>query len=150
MKKKNILFICTHNSCRSQIAEGLVNHLCQDQFIAKSAGTEKTKVHPLAIEVMKEIDIDISYHYSKLISEFKDTTFDIVVTVCDQAHEACPFFPAKQVIHQSFADPSKLTGSKNEQMTAFRKTRDEIKEWIQKNICHEPETEEINGETNDE
>ena len=130
------------------MAEGLLNFYCGNGFVAKSAGVEKTSVHPLAIKVMNEIDIDISRHYSKLIDEFKNDTFDIVVTVCDQANETCPFYPGKKVLHQGFTDPSTVDGSDEEQLQAFRKTRDEIKEWILKNICDEQSSQDP-GEIHD-
>ena len=132
---KRVLFICTHNSCRSQMAEALLNQLCGSEFQAQSAGVQKTKVHPLAIKVMSEIDIDISTQSSKLIDQFKETQFDIVVTVCDNAKETCPFFPGKQVMHQSFQDPSQVAGSEEQKLISFRKTRDEIKNWIIKAFC---------------
>jgi arsenate reductase (thioredoxin) len=135
MIKKQVLFICTHNSCRSQMAEGLLNHYCSNRFQAYSAGVEKTHVHPLAIQVMKEIDIDISQHRSKLVDEFKETVFDVVVTVCDHARETCPFYPGKKVIHKGFTDPGIITESKNDQIESFRVVRDEIKDWIMEKFC---------------
>ncbi len=135
MEKRQILFICSHNSCRSQIAEGLINHLCGSRFQAFSAGIKKTEVHPLAIEVMNEIDIDISNQYSKHIDDLSTNDFDYVVTVCDQAKEICPFYPGKKVLHQSFQDPSSMTGTKKEKKDAFRKTRDEIEQWIKETFC---------------
>jgi len=129
MKKKKVLFLCTHNSCRSQMAEGFLNHLCKYNYKAFSAGIKKTHVNPYVIEVMGEIGIDISDHRSKTIDEFKDTYFDIVVTVCDHAREVCPFFPGKKVIHKGFKDPSE-EGNNDKILNRFRKTRDEIKTWI--------------------
>ena len=128
--KKNVLFICSHNSCRSQIAEGFLNTLYKDKYQAFSAGIEKTSVNPYAIEVMKEIGIDLSKHYSKTIEIFKDKNFDLVVTVCDNARESCPFFPGKKVIHKSFDDPASFKGDVKDTLIKFRKTRDEIKNWI--------------------
>ncbi|MBS4015652.1 MAG: arsenate reductase ArsC [Candidatus Latescibacteria bacterium] len=131
--KQKVLFICTHNSARSQIAEGLLNHLYGDKYEAFSAGTQPTQVSPCAIKVMQEIDIDISYHRSKSAQEFLDTEIDYVVTVCDNANETCPFFPGgKQRMHQSFSDPSKITGSEAEALNGFRKIRDQIKIWLEK------------------
>jgi arsenate reductase (thioredoxin) len=131
--KKKVLFICTHNSARSQIAEGYMKVNYSDRYEVFSAGTEVTRVHPMAIEVMKEIGIDISQHRSKLIDEFYGLEIEIVVTVCDAANKACPFFPgAKKVIHQSFPDPSALTGSDEEVRAGFRQVRDEIIQWIDK------------------
>ena len=129
--RKKILFICTHNSARSQIAEALVNNIYGDRFEAFSAGTEKTFVKPLAIEALKDINIDISDSRSKRTTEFRDTEFDIVVTVCDSARESCPYFPGtKEMIHKSFRDPSDENGSDEEKLEAFKRSRDEIKAWL--------------------
>ena len=128
--KKNILFICMHNSCRSQMAEGFVNNIYKDKYQAFSAGIIKTSVNPFAIEVMKELNIDLSKHYSKTIEEFKDKNFDFVVTVCDNARESCPFFPGKKVIHKNFNDPVIFEGNLEDTLTEFRRVRDEIKNWI--------------------
>ncbi len=131
---KEILFICTHNSARSQIAEGLVNALYGDKLRAFSAGTEQTRVNPFAIEVLKEIGIDISHHTSKTVNVFKDRVFDIVVTVCDHAKETCPFFPGKLVIHRAFDDPSSVDGSEEDKLMAFRRARDDINNWIKNEL----------------
>jgi len=131
MNKKTVLFLCTHNSCRSQIAEGLLNSIYASRYEAKSAGVEATKVNPYAIEVMKEIGIDLSKHYSKSIEEFSDEKFDFVVTVCNTAKETCPFFPGKKIIHKAFDDPSSFEGSIEDTLSVFRGTRDEIKNWIE-------------------
>ncbi|MGB9844129.1 MAG: arsenate reductase ArsC [Caldisericia bacterium] len=129
--KKKILFICTHNSARSQMAEGLMIYFMNDEFSAFSAGTKPTKVNPFAIKVMKEIGIDISNHRSKSVLEFKGEKFDYVVTVCDSAKENCPFFPgAKEYLHKSFEDPSSFEGSEQEKLNKFREIRDEIKNFI--------------------
>ena len=129
--KKKILFVCTHNSARSQMAEGYMNVKYADRYEAFSAGTEVTRVHPMAITVMREIGIDISGHRSKLLDEFSGKGIKTVVTVCDAANKACPFFPgAKEVIHQSFPDPSAFTGSEDEVRAGFRQARDEIIRWI--------------------
>lgn len=137
--RKKILFLCTHNSARSQIAEGIIKSLYGDQYEAFSAGTEPSKVHPYAIKVMEEIDIDISQYRSKSINEFLDSQFDHVVTVCDQAKESCPFFPgAKNYIHKGFDDPSQSRGTPEEILDIFRETRDEIKDWI-KNTFADPD-----------
>jgi arsenate reductase len=132
--KKTILFICTHNSARSQLGEGLVNYYFGDQWEASSAGTEKTFVKPLAIEAMAEAGIDISHHSSKTIDAFKGQQFDVVVTVCDSARESCPFFPGKKVIHHSFVDPSNAEGTNEEKLEAFCRTRDEIKAWLDEQL----------------
>lgn len=127
---KSILFICTHNSARSQIAEGLVNAY-HPGYKAFSAGTERTRVNPFAIQVMKNIGIDISLHYSKTIEEFRFEFFDLVVTVCDDARETCPFYPnAGQIIHQAFLDPSESKGDYVELLKSFETTRDEIHDWL--------------------
>lgn len=129
--KKKILFICTHNAARSQMAEGYMNTKYGDRYDVFSGGTEVTRVHPVAIEIMKEIGIDISGHRSKLIDEHFGNGIETVVTVCDTANKACPFFPgAHEVIHQSFPDPSAFKGSDEEVRAGFRKVRDAIIQWI--------------------
>jgi arsenate reductase len=129
--KTKVLFICTHNSARSQIAEGYMKAKYGDRYDVFSGGTDVTRVHPMAIAVMKEIGIDISQHRSKLIDEFYGLGIETVVTVCDAANKACPFFPgAKEVIHQSFPDPSAFTGSDDEVRAGFRRVRNEIIQWI--------------------
>jgi arsenate reductase len=134
-RKKRVLFICTHNSARSQIAEGVMNQIYGEIFEAFSAGTEPSSVNPFAIEVMGEIGIDISRHRSKSVEEFLEQDFDYVITVCDQANEVCPFFPGgKERIHKGFVDPAEVQGSDLEKRAAFRKARDEIMEWIEKNF----------------
>lgn len=132
MSKSSVLFICTHNSARSQMAEGLLRATYGDQYEVASAGTEETHVRPLAIRAMQEANIDISGHSSKTIDAVTDDrTFDIVVTVCDHAREACPYVPARERnLHQSFDDPSAATGSDEEQLAVFRRVRDEIADWI--------------------
>jgi arsenate reductase (thioredoxin) len=134
--KSRVLFICTHNSCRSQMAEGLLQHLCGKRFEGFSAGIIKTHVHPLAINVMDEIGVDISKHVSKTVDEFRDEVFDYVVTVCDNAKETCPFFPGKNVIHKGFEDPSQQIVSSEDILEAFRMVRDEIKEFIVETFCN--------------
>ena len=132
---RSVLFICTHNSARSQMSEGLVNGLYSRVLTAKSAGTKPGKVHPLAIEVMAELDIDISDHRSKGLIEFKGQKFDYVVMVCSNAAETCPFFPGgKEQIHHSFIDPSGVAGTEHEKLIAFRKSRNEINKWIIDNL----------------
>jgi arsenate reductase len=131
MAKTSILFVCTHNSARSQMAEGLLNHLYGDRYEAFSAGTEQTRVHPLAIEAMQRIGLDISGHESKIVDRFGDKQFDIVVTVCDLARATCPFVPAqKERLHWSLEDPSIATGTREQQLAVFEKVRDEIKKRI--------------------
>ena len=131
IKKDKIIFICTGNACRSQIAEGLMRHLASDRFEAYSAGTHPTKVHPAAITIMSEIGIDISFHTSDPISHFIHKSMDIVVTVCDNANKACPVFAGKvERIHWSVKDPSKNWDSTTEDLVDFRKIRDELSERI--------------------
>jgi arsenate reductase len=123
--RRRVLFLCTHNSARSQMAEGLLRHLKGGDWEASSAGTEPSRVHPLAAEAMREIGVDISGHRSKHLSEFDGQAFELVVTLCGGAHAACPFFAgAKEMRHRGFADPS--AGGIEE----FRKCRDEMMEWI--------------------
>tara|TARA_B100001113_G_scaffold189806_1_gene155464 strand:+ start:590 stop:1006 length:417 start_codon:yes stop_codon:yes gene_type:complete len=131
IKKEKIIFICTGNACRSQIAEGLMRHLASDKFEAYSAGSYPTKVHPAAITVMKEIGIDISSHTSDPISFFTDKDMDIVVSVCDNAKKACPVFSGRaEQIHWSVKDPINNWNSSREDLVDFRKTRDELAEKI--------------------
>jgi arsenate reductase len=137
MTKKKVLFICTHNSARSQIAEAFLNFLYGDRYEAYSAGTEPTQINPHAIKVMAEVGIDISKQRSKSIEEFRGRTFDCVVTVCDHAKEACPFFPSKKLLHKNFEDPSTFKGSKEEILEKTRHVRDQIKNWIQKTFSEE-------------
>jgi arsenate reductase (thioredoxin) len=133
--KKRVLFICTHNSARSQMAEGLMNALLGDQYASFSAGTEPSQVNPYAIKSMSEIDIDISSNHSKNILEFKGMEFDYVITVCDNAKERCPVFPGGgKHIHKGFTDPSGAKGSDGQKLIAFRIVRDEIRDWIQNNF----------------
>ena len=128
---KKVLFICTHNSSRSQMAEGLVNHDLAGKVQAFSAGTDPTFVHPLAIAAMKESGIDISRHRSKALDEFVDEKFDYVITLCDHAAESCPvFFGGTQRMHMGFPDPSVVTGSEGEKLAFFRNLRDQIREKI--------------------
>ena len=128
--KKTVLFICTHNSARSQMAEGLVNFFFNTDYEAFSAGTMGTKVNQYAVRVMEEIGIDIRGQYSKSIQVFKDVKFDLIVTVCDNAKESCPFFPGKNIIHRSFKDPAAVQGSDGDKLKAFRDVRDEIFKWL--------------------
>ena len=128
--KTTVLFICTHNAVRSQMAEGLLNALYGDRYQAYSAGIVKASVNPTAIQVLKELGIDISQHRSKTVDEFRDKSFDVVVTVCDNATKTCPFFPGKTVLHQPFYDPGTYQGTPEETLQEFRKSRDTIKNWI--------------------
>lgn len=130
MSKPSVLFVCTHNSARSQMAEGLLRARYGDRYDAFSAGTERTHVRPLAIEALREIGIDLSGHTSKTIEDLGERTFDIVVTVCDAAREACPYVPARRTLHAPFPDPSAATGSEAERLAVFRDVRDRIAAWI--------------------
>jgi arsenate reductase len=126
-----VLFICTHNSARSQIAEGISNALFPGRVEAHSAGTRPGTVHPLAIEVMAEIGIDISRNRSKHLDEFKNDRFDLAVTVCDGANEICPFFSgAKDHEHAGFPDPSAAEGTQDERLAAFRTAREDITRFV--------------------
>lgn len=130
--KKCVLFLCTHNSCRSQMAEGLVNHFHGDRFQAFSAGTEATRVNPLAAKVLQELGIEISHHRSKTIDEFAGQPFDYVITLCGDANEKCPlFFGGVERMHIGFDDPSRLPGSDEEVLPEYRRVRDEIRAWIE-------------------
>lgn len=135
MSKRRVLFLCTHNSARSQMAEGLLRNLADDRYDAFSAGTEATHVRPLAIKAMAELGIDISSQESKTLDRYLDDPFDTVVTVCDQAAEACPVFPgAKRRLHWSFPDPSKAQGSEEQQLAVYREVRDDIREHIEQEL----------------
>lgn len=125
--KERVLILCTGNSARSQMAEGLLRHIAGDKFDVESAGTIASFVRPLAIAAMAEIGIDISGHRSKSLDEFRDTPFDHVITVCDNANETCPIFPgAAKRIHWSFDDPAEAVGSDEQRLAMFRRVRDEI------------------------
>ena len=125
--KKRVLFLCTHNSARSQMAEGLLRHLAGDRFEVFSAGTEATRVQPLAIEAMREIGIDISGHTSKTLDAFRGQSFEYVITVCDRANETCPIFPGQtQRVHWSFEDPTATEGAEEVRLRRFRQVRDAI------------------------
>ena len=130
MKKPAILFVCTHNSARSQMAEGILRNLHGDRYEVFSAGTHPSRVHPLAIKALEEIGVDISGHSSKGLEELAGVKFDLAVTVCDQAKDACPIVPgAQRVIHKGFEDPAAIND-----LEMFRKARDEIRNWIEKNF----------------
>jgi len=121
--RKRVLILCTGNSARSQMAEGLLRHDAGDRFEVFSAGTKPGQVRPEAIRVMQELGIDISRHRSKSVDEFRDQTFDYVLTVCDHARETCPFFPAQAVLlHHTFEDPATLED--------FRRVRDQIRQYL--------------------
>ena len=126
--KKRILILCTGNSARSQMAEGLLRHDAGDRYEVFSAGTKPGTVRAEAIAVMRELGIDISGHRSKHVDEFAGQTFDVVLTVCDNAKENCPVFPGTRTIHRSFDDPAALQG--DEALLLFRRVRDEIREYL--------------------
>ncbi|WP_417388816.1 arsenate reductase ArsC [Gimesia sp.] len=130
---KRVLILCTGNSCRSQMAEELWETLGAGEWQAESAGSKPSGyVHPLAIEAMRELDIDLSENTSKHLDQFTDQQFDLVVTVCDNAKESCPVFTgATQTLHWPFDDPADATGTDEEKMKMFRRVRDEIKTKIQ-------------------
>ena len=129
--KKRVLILCTGNSARSQMAEGLLAHDAGDQFEVESAGTKPSSVRPEAIAVMKELGIDISHHRSKGVSELEGQPFDYVLTVCDNAKESCPVFPgASRVFHSSFEDPAAVQGSEAHRLEAFRRIRDQIRSYL--------------------
>lgn len=126
---KKIIFLCTGNSCRSQIAEGFMRNMAGDKFQVVSAGVEPTQVNPYAIKAMAEVDIDISSHKSKSVNEFLNQKFDYVITVCNHARQVCPVFPGQhQDIHWDIEDPANFKGSEQDKIKFFRKIRDEIKE----------------------
>lgn len=128
MSKKQVLFLCTGNSCRSQMAEGLVNHFLGEQWQAYSAGTAPTGyVHPLAVAAMSELEINISAYRSKSVDEFRHIEFDLVVTVCDDAAENCPvWLGSGRVVHLGFPDPAKAEGSEIERLAVFQRVRDNM------------------------
>ena len=131
MTKPQVLFICTANAARSQMAEGLLRAKYGDRYDAFSAGTRQSAVSSRAIAVMKEIGIDISQHRSKNLDEFRGESIDIVVTLCDRAHETCPVFPhAKKTLHKGFRDPHAYGGSDEEILSDYRAVRNEIAAWI--------------------
>ncbi|MGH7165302.1 MAG: arsenate reductase ArsC [Nitrospiraceae bacterium] len=130
-KKKSVLFLCTGNSARSQMAEGLLRHFAGDRFEVASAGTHPAGLNPIAVEVMGELGIDISHHRSKKIDAFLGRRFDYVITVCDRAEEACPVFPAAaSLLHWSFDDPASAHGPAEARLAVFRRVRDDIAERI--------------------
>ena len=131
MPKQRVLILCTGNSARSQMAEGLLRHDAGDRFEVFSAGTKPTHVRPEAITVMQELGIDISCHRSKSVDDFAGQDFDYVVTVCDNAKASCPVFPAgTRQIHWSFDDPAAVEGSREERLAAFRRIRSELRERL--------------------
>ena len=131
-EKQRVLILCTGNSARSQMAEGLLRHDSGDRFEVESAGTKPSHVRPEAIQVMREIGIDISAHRSKSVDEFAGETFDYVLTVCDHAKESCPIYPGhSNRLHHTFQDPAAVEGSEEQRLAAFRRVRDEIRMYLQ-------------------
>ncbi len=129
--KKRVLILCTGNSARSQMAEGLLRHDAAEKFDVESAGTEPGFVRPEAIAVMREVKIDITGHRSKHVDEFAGREFDYVITVCDNARETCPvFFGSAKKLHHDFEDPAAAAGSKQERLAVFRRVRDEMRAYL--------------------
>jgi arsenate reductase (thioredoxin) len=130
-EKKTVLILCTGNSARSQMAEGLLRHDAGDRFEVESAGTKRSQVRPEAIAVMKELGIDISGHQSKSVDEFAGRKFDYVLTVCDNAKESCPIYPGHtKRLHHNFEDPAAAGGSENERLAVFRRVRDQLRDYL--------------------
>jgi len=133
--KKKVLFVCTGNSCRSQMAEGFLRHLEGEKYEAYSAGTHPSVLNPRATQVMREVGIDISGQRSKSLDEFLGRDMDLVITVCDHAKETCPVFPnAGKAVHWSFTDPAEAGGSEEEILQVFRKVRDQILRKIKEDL----------------
>lgn len=136
--KKKVLILCTGNSARSQMAEGLLRHFAGDRFEVHSAGTVASTVRPQAIEAMRQVGIDITGHRSKCVDEFAGQQFDYVITVCDNAKQACPIFPGDvKRIHWSFEDPAEATGSEEERQQAFNLIRDQIRDRLKEFVSSE-------------
>jgi arsenate reductase len=131
MSKQRVLILCTGNSARSQMAEGLLRHDAGDRFEVESAGTKPSRVRPEAIAVMKEVGVDLSGHRSKSVDEFREQKFDYVLTVCDNAKESCPIYPGHaNRVHHSFEDPAAVEGSEEGRLAAFRAVRDQIRDYF--------------------
>ena len=135
MTARRVLFLCTHNSARSQMAEGFLRALGAGRFHVASAGTEARGLNPLAVQAMAEEGIDISLQESKTLDRYTGEPFDLVITVCDEANEACPYFPnAKERRHWSFPDPSAVQGDDETRFAAFRVVRDAVRERIEREL----------------
>jgi arsenate reductase len=131
--KKKVLILCTGNSARSQMAEGLLRHDAGDRFEVESAGTKPSQVRPEAIAVMKELSIDISGHRSKSVDEFAGQSFDYVLTVCDNAKESCPVYPGHaNRLHRAFEDPAAAGGSETERLAVFRRVCDQLRDYLRR------------------
>jgi arsenate reductase (thioredoxin) len=141
-EKKKVLILCTGNSARSQMAEGLLKHITNDRYEVYSAGTKPSIVRPEAIRVLAEIGLDISQNRSKSVEEFTNEEIDYVLTVCAHAQENCPYFPAKtKMIHHAFEDPAEVRGDEKTRLHAFRHIRDEIKNYFENDFVKILETE---------
>jgi len=133
--KKKLLFLCTGNSCRSQMAEGYGRIFLGDKYEVYSAGIEKHGLNPYMVKVMEEDGVDVSNQYSKTLNELGDIDFDVVVTVCGDAHETCPMYLKKaKIIHKGFKDPAKAKGTEEEILKVFREVRDQIKNYIKNEL----------------
>lgn len=131
-EKQRVLILCTGNSARSQMAEGLLRDLADDRFEVASAGVEPTGIKPEAVEVMRELGIDISAHRSKSVDQFLREPFDYVITVCDNANQQCPVFPGQaRRLHWSIEDPAAVDGAREERLSAFRQARDEVRKRLE-------------------
>lgn len=131
-QRKRVLFLCTHNSARSQMAEGWLRHLAGERYEVHSAGTVATGVRPLAIRAMAEVGVDISRQESKTLDRYLDEPWDAVITVCDDANDLCPVFPGGRLrLHWSFPDPSRATGTEEQQVAVYRQVRDAIRARVE-------------------
>jgi arsenate reductase (thioredoxin) len=133
--KKRVLFVCRHNAARSQMAEAILRTRGGDRYEAYSAGTEPSAVHPMTIRVLQEIGIDCSGYRAKSIEELTNVSFDLIVTLCDQARESCPYVPGAAVMHRDFDNPVDAVGTDEEVIKVFRKVREEISQWIEKEFA---------------
>jgi arsenate reductase len=132
-KKEKVLFLCNHNSSRSQMAEGLLKSLYGEFYDVNSAGNEPNTLNPYAVQVMAEVGVDISKYRSKSLKEFEGIEFDYIVTVCGRSGEVCPvFLGGKQYLHEPFEDPASVKGNDDDIIIIFRRIRDELKVWIEK------------------
>ena len=135
--KARVLFLCTHNSARLQMAEGMLRHLAGERFEAFSAGTEATHVRPQAVEVMRKVEVDISGQESETLDRYLGKPFDYVVTVCDDANETCPVFPgAKERLHWSLPDPSAARGTEEERLRVFRSVRGSLRRLVEERLVN--------------
>ena len=138
-RKKRVIFVCSHNSCRSQMAEGLLRHYGGERYEIFSAGTSPSRIHPMAVEVMGEIGINITGQRSKLVDEFLGQGFDFIVTTCDDARNQCPVFPGQgKRLHWDLEDPAEAEGSREEKLEVFRRVRDEVEKLIQSHFLAGP------------